>query len=216
MADGVPRRLLARRERRVRAHARGRRRARRADAHRRQLVREPDVPVPGRGAGRARWPRCSRGVLKAGIKLVRRALLQGVPVRGGVLPAVRPPVPRRAHDAARPRSAASTGSTTITQALDEGFAFVQIGRALLREPELVHEMQKDAGARGAVHPLQQVHADDLHAAPAACSSSRLRLEAEVLLEVPVQVDDPALLGRRDREVREPGLVHARAGCARSS
>jgi 2,4-dienoyl-CoA reductase-like NADH-dependent reductase (Old Yellow Enzyme family) len=36
------------------------------------------------------------------------------------------------------------GLETITQALDEGFAFVQMGRALLREPELVAEMQKDA------------------------------------------------------------------------
>jgi 2,4-dienoyl-CoA reductase-like NADH-dependent reductase (Old Yellow Enzyme family) len=33
--------------------------------------------------------------------------------------------------------------STITGALDEGFAFVQIGRALLREPELLAEMQKD-------------------------------------------------------------------------
>jgi 2,4-dienoyl-CoA reductase-like NADH-dependent reductase (Old Yellow Enzyme family) len=32
---------------------------------------------------------------------------------------------------------------TVTHALDEGFAFVQIGRALLREPELLLEMQKD-------------------------------------------------------------------------
>ena len=32
---------------------------------------------------------------------------------------------------------------TVTRALDEGFAFVQIGRALLREPELLLEMQKD-------------------------------------------------------------------------
>jgi len=33
---------------------------------------------------------------------------------------------------------------TISHALDDGFAFVQIGRALLREPELLLEMQKDA------------------------------------------------------------------------
>ena len=33
---------------------------------------------------------------------------------------------------------------TINQALDEGFAFVQMGRALLREPDLVSEMHKDA------------------------------------------------------------------------
>jgi 2,4-dienoyl-CoA reductase-like NADH-dependent reductase (Old Yellow Enzyme family) len=34
---------------------------------------------------------------------------------------------------------------TITSALDDGFAFVQMGRALLREPELLLEMQKDPG-----------------------------------------------------------------------
>ena len=32
---------------------------------------------------------------------------------------------------------------TVAQALDDGFAFVQMGRALLREPELLLEMQKD-------------------------------------------------------------------------
>ena len=32
---------------------------------------------------------------------------------------------------------------TVTHALDDGFAFVQMGRALLREPELLLEMQKD-------------------------------------------------------------------------
>jgi 2,4-dienoyl-CoA reductase-like NADH-dependent reductase (Old Yellow Enzyme family) len=33
---------------------------------------------------------------------------------------------------------------TIEDALGDGFAFVQIGRALLREPELVQKWQKDA------------------------------------------------------------------------
>ncbi len=37
---------------------------------------------------------------------------------------------------------------TVTDALDEGFAFVQIGRALLREPELLLEMQKDPTREG--------------------------------------------------------------------
>ena len=32
---------------------------------------------------------------------------------------------------------------TIQHALDEGFAFVQMGRALLREPSLLQEMRKD-------------------------------------------------------------------------
>ena len=34
---------------------------------------------------------------------------------------------------------------TVERALDEGFAFVQMARALLREPDLVHRMQADAG-----------------------------------------------------------------------
>ena len=50
---------------------------------------------------------------------------------------------------------------TMSEALDEGFAFVQMARALLREPDLVHRMQDDAALRVPVHPLQQVHADDL-------------------------------------------------------
>jgi len=38
--------------------------------------------------------------------------------------------------------------STITDALGEGFAFVQIGRALLREPELLLDLQKDAAHEG--------------------------------------------------------------------
>jgi len=34
--------------------------------------------------------------------------------------------------------------STIEAALADGFAFVQMGRALLREPELLLEMQKDS------------------------------------------------------------------------
>ncbi|MGZ6886912.1 MAG: NADH:flavin oxidoreductase [Acidimicrobiia bacterium] len=41
-----------------------------------------------------------------------------------------------------------TRLATITQALDEGFEFVQIGRALLREPDLVLEMQANAEHEG--------------------------------------------------------------------
>jgi 2,4-dienoyl-CoA reductase-like NADH-dependent reductase (Old Yellow Enzyme family) len=37
---------------------------------------------------------------------------------------------------------------TITNALADGFAFVQIGRALLREPDLLLEMQKDPNREG--------------------------------------------------------------------
>jgi 2,4-dienoyl-CoA reductase-like NADH-dependent reductase (Old Yellow Enzyme family) len=35
---------------------------------------------------------------------------------------------------------------TMERALDEGFDFVAMGRALLREPDLIHRMQKNAAA----------------------------------------------------------------------
>ena len=131
------------------------------DAHRRQLVREPDVPVPRRGAGRGdggdvpgraedRASSCSAGrffkeypfeeaYFLPYARQFRAALSMPLVLLGGI-----------------------NRLDTITQALDDGFAFVQIGRALLREPELLLEMQKDPQPRGALHPLQQVHADDLH------------------------------------------------------
>jgi 4,4'-dithiodibutanoate disulfide reductase len=37
---------------------------------------------------------------------------------------------------------------TVHRALDDGFAFVQIGRALLREPELLLAMQDDPNREG--------------------------------------------------------------------
>jgi 2,4-dienoyl-CoA reductase-like NADH-dependent reductase (Old Yellow Enzyme family) len=37
---------------------------------------------------------------------------------------------------------------TIQHALDEGFAFVAMARALLREPDLVNKMQKGASQEG--------------------------------------------------------------------
>ena len=50
---------------------------------------------------------------------------------------------------------------TVRDALAEGFEFVAMGRALLREPDLVRRWQAGATARVAVRALQQVHGDDL-------------------------------------------------------
>ena len=75
-------------------------------------------------------------------------------------------------------------------------------------PSCSLEMQKDPTARVALHPLQQVHAHDLHGhrrlrdlallstGSQRSPESRYGAISEVLLEVPVQVDDAALLGRR--------------------
>ena len=54
---------------------------------------------------------------------------------------------------------------TIEGALDEGFAFVAMARALLREPDLVDQMASGASTDVAVHPLQQVHAHHLQGHP---------------------------------------------------
>ena len=43
----------------------------------------------------------------------------------------------------------------------DGFDFVAMGRALLREPDLVNRLAVRPRHRGRLHPLQPVHADDL-------------------------------------------------------
>ncbi len=54
---------------------------------------------------------------------------------------------------------------SIHQAMAEGFEFVAMGRALLRDPELVNKMQRRYGDSGKLHPLQQVHGQHLHGYP---------------------------------------------------
>ncbi len=82
-------------------------------------------------------------LLQPGVQLFGGRFFKDVSVRGGVLLGLCAPVPRRALDAADPRSAGSTGSRLSKTPSTNGFAFVQMGRALLREPELLVEMQKD-------------------------------------------------------------------------
>ena len=50
---------------------------------------------------------------------------------------------------------------TVQRAMAEGFEFVAMGRALLREPDLVNRWQAGCHARVALRALQQVHAHDL-------------------------------------------------------
>jgi len=82
------------------------------------------------------------GVLKAGIKLVGGMFFKEYPFEEAYfLPYA------RQFRAALSMPLVLLGGInrldTIANALDEGFAFVQMGRALLREPELLLEMQKD-------------------------------------------------------------------------
>ena len=83
-----------------------------------------------------------------------------------------------------------TERATVDAALAEGFVFVAMARALLREPDLVAAHAGRHGDVLAVHPLQQVHADHLFGDPLRPGERRTRLRLS-----PVSV--------REREV----LVH---------
>ena len=50
---------------------------------------------------------------------------------------------------------------TMEQAMAHGFDFVAMGRALLREPDLVNAARRRPPGRRRLHPLQPVHADHL-------------------------------------------------------
>jgi 2,4-dienoyl-CoA reductase-like NADH-dependent reductase (Old Yellow Enzyme family) len=82
------------------------------------------------------------GVMKAGIKMVGGKFFKEYPFEEAYFR----PYARQFRDALSMPLVMLGGINrldTISQALDDGFAFVQMGRALLREPELLLEMQKD-------------------------------------------------------------------------
>ncbi len=84
------------------------------------------------------------GVMKAGIKLVGGQFFKEYPFEEAYfLPYA------RQFRAALSMPLVLLGGInrldTVNTALADGFAFVQMGRALLREPELLLEMQKDPG-----------------------------------------------------------------------
>jgi 2,4-dienoyl-CoA reductase-like NADH-dependent reductase (Old Yellow Enzyme family) len=82
------------------------------------------------------------GVMKAGIKLVGGTFFKEYPFEEAYFR----PYARQFRDALSMPLVMLGGINrldTVSRALDDGFAFVQMGRALLREPELLLEMQKD-------------------------------------------------------------------------
>jgi 2,4-dienoyl-CoA reductase-like NADH-dependent reductase (Old Yellow Enzyme family) len=82
------------------------------------------------------------GVMKAGIKLVGGSFFKEYPFEEAYFR----PYARQFRDALSMPLVMLGGINrldTVSRALDDGFAFVQMGRALLREPDLVAEMQKD-------------------------------------------------------------------------
>jgi 2,4-dienoyl-CoA reductase-like NADH-dependent reductase (Old Yellow Enzyme family) len=82
------------------------------------------------------------GILKIGVKLVGGRFFKEYPFEEAYfLPYARQF--RAALDMPLVLLGGINRLDTVTHALDEGFAFVQMGRALLREPELLLEMQKD-------------------------------------------------------------------------
>jgi 2,4-dienoyl-CoA reductase-like NADH-dependent reductase (Old Yellow Enzyme family) len=87
------------------------------------------------------------GILKTGIKLFGGKFFKEYPFEEGYFI----PYARQFRDALSMPLILLGGINrldTITTALDDGFEFVQIGRALLREPELIAEMEKDPERTG--------------------------------------------------------------------
>jgi 2,4-dienoyl-CoA reductase-like NADH-dependent reductase (Old Yellow Enzyme family) len=84
--------------------------------------------------------------VKLGVKLVGGRLLHSYPYRDGYL----------LEDARQIRAAVKlpmillggiTGKEVMDTAMDEGFEFVAMARALLREPDLVNRIQADSSVR---------------------------------------------------------------------
>ncbi len=87
------------------------------------------------------------GILKTGIKLFGGKFFKEYPFEEGYFL----PYARQFRDALSMPLVLLGGINrrdTIDTALDDGFSFVQIGRALLREPELIAEMQKNPQREG--------------------------------------------------------------------
>ena len=87
------------------------------------------------------------GILKTGIKLFGGKFFKEYPFEEGYFL----PYARQFRDALSMPLVLLGGINrldTINTALDDGFGFVQIGRALLREPELIAEMQKNPQREG--------------------------------------------------------------------
>ena len=154
------RRPVARRERRDRHALRGRRRARCAGAHRGQLARQPDVPLPGRraAAGVRRHPAAGRPA-----RLPRRR----PPLPASPTPTRRPSSsPSRASSCARcpPRSSSSAASRSWRRSSRR---WPRASRSspwpapCCASPTCPNRMQAGTSTAVAVHPLQQVHAHHL-------------------------------------------------------
>ena len=140
MADGCRRRPLARRERRGRHPLRGRRHARCARAHRRELPRQPHVSLPGRRAAAASSAPPSRRRCASASSSSATASSRHTPIEEAFFL----PFARQFHAALTTPIILLGGITelaTIEAALAEGFAFVAMARALLREPDLPNRMQ---------------------------------------------------------------------------
>ena len=173
MADGVRGGLWLDESVAVAAAARGRRRARRARAHRRQLARQPDVPLPRRGAAaRSSPPRCRRSPA-LGFRLVGRRFLRAYPFEEAFfLPyarqfraALRPAAhPARRHQPARHHRARRWPRASTS--------WPWPGRCSA-SPTWSNRMRDGRRHRVAVHPLQQVHADHLQRHPLRARRERL-------------------------------------------
>ena len=139
------------------------RRARCARAHRGQLTGQSHVSLPRRGApaGVRRHP---APPVRFGFRVVGKRFLRSYPYEEAFfLPYARQFLAVLSTPLVL--LGGITERATIESALSEGFAFVAMARALLREPDLPNRMRNGSRVGLVVHPLQQVHADHLFGHP---------------------------------------------------
>ena len=110
------------------------------------------------------------GLPATGVQAGRQAVHAGVPVRGVLLP----PLARQFRQALSMPLIALGGINELAsmeQAMDDGFAFVALGRALLREPDLVRTLARGSGPARCASTATSACRRSTRA-PTACWSSR--------------------------------------------
>ena len=170
------------------------------------------------------------GVLKTGIKLFGGRFFKEYPFEEAYFLPYAAPVPRRAVDAARPARRDQPARHDHAGARRRLRVRADRPRACCASPSCSPRCRRTRTASRCASTATSACPRSTRA-PVACSCERRRrapvdrpvrraaisdgCDLEVLLEVPVQVDDAALLGRRHREVGEPGLVQAALTARRS-
>ncbi len=148
--------------------------------------------------------------LRVGFRAVGSRFLQDLPLRGGLLPALCPSVPGCDLDLPLVLLGGVNRLETVESALSEGFAFVAMARALLREPDLVAEWEKGVPPRACASTATSACPPST-AEPGACwCRTNLRAEPPVTRGQTSSSLSSALPGTSGASRSHPSVSPARA------